>query len=302
MSIDYGPSSATRRRPFMSILVLALIAFVLGITAMAWVLTRWEAAAVYLGIRPTAPAPAVMSQPLVPSPAAAGANEAPVPAETQRLVIDPETTRRVAQLEQRVAEIDSHSRTAAGNANRAEGLLIALAARRAIDRGVGLGYIEGLLQQRFGNTQRQAVATVITASRQPVTLDRLQAGLQDVGPELTGAGPDQNWWTALKTELSGIVTVRRAGTTSTMPSERLRRATRSLEAGQVDVALLEVLRMPGRENAAAWVADARRYVAARRALDVIETAALLEPHAPQPNAITRGAMPAPALQPPSSPT
>ena len=302
MSIDYGPSSAARRRPLVSVLLLALVAFLLGIAAMAWALTRWDAAAIYLGIRPAPLPQPVVTRPVgppLPAPAVpvqAGA------AETQRLVIDPETTRRVAQLEQRVAEIDNQSRTAAGNANRAEGLLIALAARRALDRGVGLGYIEGLLQQRFGNTQRQAVATVITASRQPVTLDRLQAGLQEVGPELTGAGPDQNWWTALKTELSGIVTVRRAGTTSTMPAERLRRATRSLEAGQVDVALLEVLRMPGRENAAAWIAEARRFVAARRALDAIETAALLEPHTPQPDGITRRSLPASALQPPLSPT
>jgi hypothetical protein len=216
-------------------------------------------------------------------------------AETQRLVIDPETTRRVAQLEQRVAQIDMQSRTAAGNANRAEGLLIALAARRALDRGVGLGYIEGLLQQRFGNSQRQAVATVITSSRQPVTLDKLQTGLQEVGPELTGAGPDQNWWSALRAELAGLVTVRRAGTSSTMPAERLRRATRSLEAGQVDVALVEVLRMPGRDNAAAWIADARRYVASRRALDAIETAALLEPQSP--GAISRRSTPAAGPQP-----
>jgi len=302
MSIDYGPSSAARRRPLVSVLLLALIAFLLGIAAMAWALTRWDAAATYLGIR-AAPLPqAVVTRPAAaPLPAPALPVQAGT-AETQRLVIDPETMRRVAQLERRVTEIDDQSRTAAGNANRAEGLLIALAARRALDRGVGLGYIEGLLQQRFGNTQRQAVATVITASRQPVTLDRLQAGLQEVGSGLTGAGPDQNWWTALKTELSGIVTVRRAGTTSTMPAERLRRAIRSLEAGQVDVALLEVLRMPGRENAAPWIAEARRYVASRRALDAIETAALLEPHAPQPDGITRRSLPPSALQPRLSPT
>ena len=300
MSIDYGPSSTSQRRPFVSALLLAFIAFLLGIAAMGWALTRWDAAASYLGIRPELPPQPVATRVATAPPPAPAVPAQAGAAETQRLVIDPETTRRVAQLEQRVDGIETQSRTAAGNANRAEGLLIVLAARRALDRGVGLGYIEGLLQQRFGNRQRQAVATVITASRQPVTLDRLQAGLQEVGPELTGAGPDQNWWTALKTELSGIVTVRRAGTTSTMPAERLRRATRSLEAGQVDVALVEVLRMPGRENAAAWIAEARRYVAARRALDAIETAALLEPHAPLPDGITRRNLPASA--PPSSPS
>jgi hypothetical protein len=284
MSVDYGTSSGVRRRSFLGIVALPLLAFLLGIAAMAWLLTRWDAAAELLGIRPAAPVTA--AQPIVgpvadPLAAPAPAVRQPQGPEPQRFIIDPETTRRVALLERRVGDIDNQTRAAAGNANRAEGLLIALAARRALDRGVGLGYLEGLLQMRFGASQRQAVATIITASRQPVTLEKLRTGLQDVGPELTGGGPDQNWWTALKTELSGLVTVRRAGTTSTIPSDRLRRATRSLEAGDVDVALLEVLRLPGRENAGAWINDARRYVAARRALDAIETAALLEPHAPQ---------------------
>lgn len=290
MSVDYQPAIERRQRSFIAVIALPLLFFLLGIAAMAWLLTRWDAAASYLGIKPAAPpAQAVAPQAATtPAPAPAQMAQAGEP-EPQRFVIDPETTRRVAQLEQRVAAIDSQTRIAAGNANRAEGLLIALAARRALDRGVGLGYIEGLLQQRFGATQRPAVATVITASRQPVTLDRLQAGLQDVAAQLTGAGPNQNWWTALKTELAGLVTVRRAGTASTMPEERLKRALRSLEAGQVDVALVEVLRLPGRENAAAWISDSRRYVAARRALDTIETAALLEPHAAQP--VTMPVMP-----------
>jgi hypothetical protein len=60
--------------------------------------------------------------------------------------------------------------------------------------------------------------------------------------------------------------------------------------------------MPGRENAAAWITEARRYVAARRALDAIETAALLEPHAPQPDGITGRSLLPSALQPPLSPT
>jgi hypothetical protein len=193
--------------------------------------------------------------------------------------------------------IDNQSRAAVGNADRAEGLLVAFAARRALDRGVALGYIEGLLTQRFGDTQRAAVATVITASRQPVTLEELQEGLQQVGPELTGGAPDEDWWAALRAEMRSLVTVRREGAPSTMPAERLRRATRRLEAGQVDVALAEVLRMPGRENASEWIADARRYVAARRALDTIETAALLEPRTPPTDASVRAFASPKALRP-----
>ena len=285
---DYGPGTGGRRRSLLAVLALPLIAFIAGIAAMGWLLTRSDAAANFLGIRPVAPPQAAMPAPQAPAPAPALAPQATT-SEPQRFVIDPETTRRVAFLERRIGEVESQSRAAAGNADRAEGLLVAFAARRALDEGVPLGYLEGLLRQRFGQTQRPAVATIITASRQPVTLEELQEGLQDIGPELTGVGPNQNWWTALKAELGGIVAIRKEGTPSTMPAERLRRAQRRLEVGQVAVALAEVLRMPGRENAADWVAKARRYVAARRALDAIETAALLEPNMPPANATTRRA-------------
>jgi hypothetical protein len=139
-----------------------------------------------------------------------------------------------------------------------------------------------MLRERFGDAQPQAVATVLTAAHQPVTLQQLRARFQDIAPHLAGGGPEQSWWTAFRTELGGLVTIRREGTPSTMPSDRLRRAERALDAGQVEVALIEVLRLPGRENAKDWIAEARRYVAARQALDTIETAALLEPARPVP--------------------
>jgi hypothetical protein len=192
-------------------------------------------------------------------------------------VIDPEITRRVNVLEERLAQLDLQSRAAVGNADRAEGLLVAFAARRALDRGVQLGYLETLLRERFGGSQPQAVATVLTAARQPVTLADLQKGLQEASRDLGSGSQSQSWWSAFKTELATLGRIRRAGTPSIIPSERLERARDSLEAGQVDVALLEVLRMPGRDKAQDWIIKARRYVAARRALDTLETAALLEP-------------------------
>lgn len=279
MSVDYGSIDETRRRkPWLSVLLPSLLAFVAGVALMAWLLANWSAAASFLGVAPE-PTPVVVQPPVRPAPEIV-VPPAPTAGEPQRLVIDPEITRRVSAIEERIVAIDNQSRAAVGNADRAEGLLVAFAARRALDRGVALGYIEGLLRQRFADSQRRAVATIITAAREPVTLEELQEGLQTVGPSLTGGGPDQDWWSALKAELGGLVTLRKAGTPSTIPAERLRRATRRLEAGQVDVALAEVLRMPGRASAEAWIADARRYVAARRALDTIETAALLDPRNP----------------------
>ena len=274
-------TASPRRRTLILYAVIGFACFLLGLGAMGWTLSRWDNGARMLGLA-AVPEATVPTEPVEPVPAEPETEpEAEAPAETaaspERIVIDPEITRRVAELERRIAQVDTQSRAAVGNADRAEGLLVAFAARRALDRGVALGFLEALLRQRFGDTQPQAVGTIITAAREPVTLQELQDELQEVSPQLVGAGPQQNWWDALRAELSGLITVRREGTPSTVPSERLHRATRRLEAGQVDVALAEVLRLPGRDNAGAWIEKARRYVAARRALDTIETAALLEP-------------------------
>jgi hypothetical protein len=206
----------------------------------------------------------------------APASQAP-PADTQPPPTDPELVRRVNLLEQKLATVDFQSRAAVGNAGRAESLLVAFAARRALDRGIQLGYIEPMLRERFGNDQPQAVATVLTAAHQPVTLQQLRASFEDVAPRLASGGPEQGWWEAFRTELGSLITIRREGTPSTMPGDRLRRAERALDAGEVEIALLEVLRLPGRENAKDWIDQARRFVAARQALDTIETAALLQP-------------------------
>lgn len=282
--MDYEPGRVTARpkRPLWALLALPLVAFLAGLAAMGWLLAHWGTAATFLGV---APAPLVAAEP-APQPltlereATAGPpTEAPA---GERLVIDPETTRRVNRLEERLALLDLQSRTAVGNADRAEGLLVAFAARRAIERGVALGYIETLLRQRFAATEPQAVATVLTVARQPVTVQSLQKQFQEVAPHLSGGGQGQSWWGAFKTELAGLITIRRENTPSTQPAERLRRAGQSLEAGQVEVALLEVLRLPGHERADTWIANARRYVASHRALDRLESAALLEPRAPIP--------------------
>ena len=201
----------------------------------------------------------------------------------RQIVIDPEIARRVAALEQRLGQVGTEARAAVGNADRAEGLLVAFAARRALDRGVPLGFLEALLRERFGTSQPRAVGMIILAARNPVTLQELQLGLQEDGPRLAGPPPEAGWWDTISAEFGSLVSIRREGTPSVQPSERLARAQQRLEAGQVEVSLAEVMRIPGHDNAQDWIRKARLYVAARRALDTIETAALLEPR-PQPAA------------------
>lgn len=294
MATDYRMIEDTpppRGRIWLGRLLPFLLVFVAGAAAMGYVLTHWPVAARYIAGESAVtatlqPAPA---QPVIVAPAAA------LPA-----LIDGERQatldRRVAELEGRIAQIGARANAAVGNADRAEGLLVAFAARRALDRGVALGYIEALLRDRFGTSQPQAVATIIAAGRQPVTIEELQAGLTDIGPSLTGGGPDETWLDGLRRELSGLVVVRRANVPSPDPADRLARARRQLEAGHVGAALAEVSRMPGRDKAGDWIAAARRYAGARDALDVIETAALLEPRAAAPLAQS----PAPADATPGS--
>ena len=292
MNGDYDPVDTPAqpgRGSWFRPLIIPLVAFLLGLGAMGYILARWDAAARVVGI--ASPPPLVQPAP-APAPAQVAAAQPTAPAlvpeeEPERILIDPEVGRRVAALEQRIAQLDTQSRVAVGNADRAEGLLVAFAARRALDRGVALGFLEALLRERFGASQPRAVGMILLAARNPVTLQELQLGLQEAGPRLVGTPADAGWWTAVQAELGALITVRRRDTPSPEPEERLRRATQRLDAGQVDVALAEVSRIPGNAAASDWIRKARLYVAARAALDAIETAALLEPRTappPQPAA------------------
>ena len=195
---------------------------------------------------------------------------------------------QLTALETRTATVRTDAVGAAGQATRAEGLLVAFAARRALDRGLGLGYIEEQLRARFGAAQPAAVATIIQAARQPLTLEALRQGLDAVAPNI-GTVSDDSWWRALRREIGTLVVLRKAGTPSPLPADRLSRAKRLLDGGQVEAARAEVARLPGAGDAANWTAAAGRYIAARDALDRVESAAILGQGAqPATAAVTSG--------------
>ena len=133
-----------------------------------------------------------------------------------------------------------------------------------------------------------ARVAIVTASRDPVQLDKLVSEYQALAPALRGGGPEEGWWDAFRRELGTVVSIRRADTPSARPQARYDRALARLEAGEVDAALAETMRLPGAANADKWIVRARRYTAAHRALDEIESAALLgSPSLPIPPAIQR---------------
>ena len=171
--------------------------------------------------------------------------------------------------------LQNATQRAEGFAGRADALVVAFAARRAIDRGVALGYLEPLLLDRFGAQHRAAVATIVTASRQPVRLNDLISEYQTLGPTLRRGGPQDSWWTDFKREFGSLIEVHRVERPATNPEARYNRAFQQLSGGDVDQALTETMRLPGSANAQEWVGKARRYIAAHRALDEIESAALL---------------------------
>lgn len=258
--------NATRGMGWGARLLVALLLILCGAAAAVWALARYEPAAHFLGVAPPRPKPVMLTpKPVVMNPAPPQ-QSAPVPAAESA---------QIASLENRVAQVESATQRAEGFAGRADALVVAFAARRAIDRGVALGFLEPLLIDRFGAQHQAAVATIITESRQPVRLADLITQYQTLGPDLRRGGPQDSWWTNVKRELGSLVEVHRAERPAANPEARYNRALQQLSSGDVDQALAETMRLPGASRAGDWIDKARRYVAAQRALDEIETAALL---------------------------
>ena len=241
-------------------LLLGLSLVLAGAVGAAWALARYEGAARFLGV---APKPVVRS---------AAPRLVADPPEAEEAVPDPE---EIAQIENRLDRVETTARRVEGSAGRADALLVAFAARRAVDRGVALGYLEPLLLDRFGQTHARAVATIITGSHEPVRLNELVEQYRQLGPDLRSSAPEEGAWTQFKRELGSLIQIRRADRPSTQPDARFQRALSDLEDGEVGAALAETMRLPGAANAQPWIRKARQYVLVHRALDEIESGALL---------------------------
>src|SRR6478672_5794938 len=106
--MDYEPAVGAVKpgRPMVGALILALIAFALGLAAMGWLLAHWERGARWIGVAPAVqaqPAPAIspaitVQRDPVPAPQAA-------PQDGQVPATDPELIRRVNLMEQRLAAL-----------------------------------------------------------------------------------------------------------------------------------------------------------------------------------------------------
>ncbi len=263
----YVAPVAARRRGSGLFWTMAVLAFGLGLAAMYYaqpLIDRWRSTA----------GPAEQAQP------AATSADPRMALSAVPVTLDAIATRGVAldiqlrAIEQRAADADATSRTAAGNAARSEGMMVAFAARRAIDRGLPLGYLDNELGARFGASEPQAVAIVRGAAREPVTRENLRIALDALSPRLTIGSIDDGVWKTVRNEIANLIVLRRATTPSPRPTDRLTRARRMLDADNVEAALAEVGRLPGASAAASWIEAAKRYTRVRRALNTLEVAAI----------------------------
>lgn len=267
MNDPSSPYPARRRAGVVSWIVVIILAFAAGVALTALLrptYDRWfgvKAANTLASDRPATP----VTPPVGPVPDlnALAAREAALAGQ-------------VAALEARTATVAVDALGASTQAARAENLLVAFAARRAIDRGRPLGYLEDQLRIRFA-AQPGAIDTIAAAARAPVTLEDLRQALDATTADLTTGGLRGGWVASLAREISTLVVIRKAGTPSPGATDRLARARRLLDAGQVEAALAEVERLPGAATATNWTQAARRYALARRALDAIENTALTAP-------------------------
>lgn len=286
MAEDYYSTAPRRTGPSLrAIFALVTLAFLGGALLIGWLV--WDGR-IALGGKAAAPA-AQSGFAVLP---------APTPyATTSQAAATAGFEARVAALEARIARLDLEAAAAEGNTARAEAMMVAFAARRAIERGVPLGFLSEQLKLRFGDAQPAAVATVLDAAKAPVTLDKLAGDLDALGPALAQAPKDEGGWDNFTRELSSLFVIRRDSAPSINAEDRLERARLMLRTGQTDAAIAEVERLPGSSAAGSWTGLARRYGDAQRALEQLETAALLEPErlrdsgggalrAPSPAAVT----------------
>ena len=244
-------------------LLFGLVLILAGAAAAVWGLARYDQAARILGV---APAPQRVS--FVPA-QPAGQIAAPAPVEAVQ------SSAQIATLEARLAQVESATQRVEGSAGRADALLVAFAARRAIDRGVSLGYLEPLLVDRFNASHPRAVTTIVSGAHAPISLSELIVEFERLGPDLRAGGSDEGVWTGIKREFGQLIEIRRASRPSVRPEARYNRALDLIRRGEVDAGLAETMRLPGAARANGWAAKARRYVAIQRALDEVESAALL---------------------------
>ena len=160
MNVDTTrPDRASQGASGRTLLILLALAFIGGAILSGWLITRSG----WFADTPAMPAQTALDSSVItidPANPAISGGGAAMPGGMLGSAPSRALDVRVAELENRLSLINVQAQEASGNAGRAEGLLIAFAARRALDRASALGYLEGQLQLRFGAAQLPLVRII----------------------------------------------------------------------------------------------------------------------------------------------
>lgn len=267
------PAPTPRSNSVRGLVIFALVCFAVGIAVMGWLLSEWTPARKMLFGETEVAAPAL---PEAPTEAVAAAPTDP----TDTTDLPPSTEAHMAKIEEKLAIIDQQADSASTDAARAERMMIAFAARRALERGTPLGYLEGALMRQFGASDPSAVSVVVKAGRMPVTLEQLEEGLDAARSDLITPSGKTGWFGSLWRDVGNIAVIKQEGEDRLSPDQRFDRAKRALERDRVEIAIREVQAMPGSGRAKNWLEKANRYVQTRKALDRLEAITLAVSRAP----------------------
>lgn len=264
---------------FRTIILFLLIAFIGGTVAAGWAITKYdlfqtnvENEAIVVDQDAISNEQAVAAEPSNNQSVATREN-----IENQNDTINEQLiNERVDSLDDRLSRINVQAQQA-GNADRTESMLIAFSARRAIDSGSALGYVENELRLKFGNSNPNDVRTIVEAGNNPVRLATLQNQLDIASEILLSPSSDASTWDIIQKELGELFVIRKAGSQPPQPERRLARIKTALANRDVKTAILEMEQMPGADNADEWIALAKRYVKVQQALDAVEKTAISIP-------------------------
>jgi len=263
MDEEITPPESARSSSIRGLVIFAMACFVIGIAAMGWLLSEWTPARnLVLKAHLTPQAAVAAPKDTLPGPELGSENVAATP------------EAHMAKIEEKLAIIDQQADSASNDASRAERMMIAFAARRAIERGASLGYLEGALMRQFGSADANAVSAIIKGARAPVTLEQLEEGLDAARPSLLAVGAPAGWFKRIWSDMGRLAVIKHEGEDRLSPDQRFDRARRALERDRVEVAIREVQALPGQTDAKPWLDRAHSYLQVRKALDRLEAVTL----------------------------
>jgi hypothetical protein len=159
--------------------------------------------------------------------------------------------------------------------SQAEALLLVANARRAVETGRPLGDLGQRLQVSFGQSQPQALATIVQLTRKPVSTAALLNGFDRIAPQLLT--PSGTLWDRARHEMATLFVIRRTDAKPSGPSARLNAARAAILSGDIAGAMRIVRALPGAAIAQPWLDDAARAVKVSAAFDQLNSAGLAVP-------------------------